>query len=75
MRFFSVALFLPFLLSTAFTIPAPANEEAVAEAHEAEAMLSKRGFGCPDDSKCNSHVRYPVASSSGGINTKYMFLV
>ena len=75
MRFSSAALILPFLLSTALAMPASANEEAVAEAHEAKAILSKRGFGCPNDSQCNAHVRYPTASSSNGITAEHMCLV
>ena len=57
MYFSKIALFLPFILSMAVAAPAPVGEEEVAEAQQAEGILTKRGFGCPNDVLCSQHVR------------------
>ena len=57
MYFSKIAFFLPLFLSMTLAAPAPVAQEEVAEAHEVEAILAKRGFGCPNDYPCSEHVR------------------
>lgn len=45
MQFFKVAALLA-LVSTGLAAPQPEAQD-----------LAKRGFGCPDDGPCNTHVR------------------
>jgi hypothetical protein len=51
MHFSKIALVLPLILSVAVAVPAPVADDAAEGG-----ILEPRGFGCPDDSKCNKHV-------------------